>query len=163
MDANAEFERLGAEEEELAFESFSRRDAWNLGSLIVEKTKNNPQPLGLEIYLNQFLVFRYFPAGITRDHELWLNRKRRTVELREISSLRMKRMAEKTGSSVSDWKLDPNDYCLGGGGYPVKIKNTGMIGIILATGTNDIDEHNTIVGAIREYQSSLGKTHETAC
>ncbi|MDR2370336.1 MAG: heme-binding protein [Treponema sp.] len=156
MDAKEEFERLGAEEEELAFKSFSRRDAWNLGSLIVEKTKNNPQPLGLEIYLGGLLVFRYFPAGVTRDHELWLSRKKRTVELREMSSLRMKRMAEKNGSSISDWKLDPNDYFLGGGGYPVNIKNTGMIGVILATGTNDIDEHNAIVGAVREYRASLG-------
>jgi uncharacterized protein (UPF0303 family) len=150
--AKEEYDRLGKEEEDLAFESFSRRDAWNLGSLIVEKTKNNPQPLGLEIYLNGLLVFKYFPDGITRDHELWLNRKHRSVMLREMSSLRLKWMAEKNGSKISDWKLEPNDYFLGGGGYPVKIKKTGMIGLILATGTNDIDEHNSIVEAIREYQ-----------
>jgi uncharacterized protein (UPF0303 family) len=154
MGVAEEFERLGVEEEQLSFSCFSRQDAWNLGSLITEKTKNNPQPLGLEIYLNGFLVFRYFPAGITRDHELWLNRKRRTVELREMSSLRLKWMAEKNNSKISDWKLDPNDYFLGGGGYPIKIKNTGMIGIILATGTNDIDEHNSIVDAIKEYKKN---------
>jgi uncharacterized protein (UPF0303 family) len=61
-------------------------------------------------------------------------------------------MAEKNGSKITDWKLDPNDYCLGGGGYPIKIKNTGMAGAILATGTNDIDEHDSIVAAIREYK-----------
>jgi uncharacterized protein (UPF0303 family) len=155
MDAKGEFERLGKEEEELTFTSFSHRDAWNLGTLIVEKSKNNPQPLGLEIYLNGLLIFRYFPDGITRDHEFWLARKHRTVMLREMSSLRLKYMAEENGSKIIDWKLDPNDYFLGGGGYPIKIKNTGMIGLILATGTNDIDEHNSIVSAIREYQEKI--------
>ncbi|GHV66175.1 hypothetical protein AGMMS49928_00220 [Spirochaetia bacterium] len=153
MNAKEEFERLGKEEEELAFTSFSHRDAWNIAASIVEKTKNDPQPLGFEIYLNGLLIFRYFPTGITQDHEYWLYRKYRTVKLREMSSMRMKWMAEMNNSKITDWKLDPNNYCLAGGGYPIKIKDTGMIGAIVATGTNDTDEHNKIVEAIREYQT----------
>jgi uncharacterized protein (UPF0303 family) len=151
MNALDEFNRLEIEENELSFSVFSRRDAWNVGSLIAEKAKSNPLPLGIEIFLNGLMVFRYYPEGITRDHELWLQRKRHTVEFREMSSLRLKRMAEISGTTLTDWKVDPILFALGGGGYPVKIKNTGMIGSICASGYSDIEDHQIIVDALREY------------
>jgi uncharacterized protein (UPF0303 family) len=154
MNHKEDFERLRLEEEELSFASFSHQDAWNVGSRIVEKAKSNPVPLGVEIVLGGLLVFRYFPDGITRDHELWLERKRRSVESREMSSLRLKQLADMHGQTLSDWKLDANLFVLGGGGYPVKLKNTGMIGSICTSGYIDLDDHQIIVDVLREYKGS---------
>lgn len=149
-DLNKEFVRLGEEEKSLSFDSFSREDAYRLGTLIIQKAQKNPS-LGIEICLNDLMVFRYFPTGITRDHELWLRRKRNSVEFREMSSLRLRIMAEMNNQTLSDWLVDPTNYALGGGGYPINIKDTGMIGSICVTGYADIEDHKIIVDSIREY------------
>ena len=133
-DRRLEFERLGLEEEELSFRSFSREDAYKLGTLIVSKAKVNPQPLGIRIILNGTEVFRYYPTGITKDHELWLERKKKSVEFREMSTWRLKAMAEMNDQKLEDWLIDSTQYALGGGGYPIKILNTGMIGCICVSG-----------------------------
>jgi uncharacterized protein (UPF0303 family) len=154
MNAKEEYDRLGKEEEELSFDHFSRGDAWNVGLRIVEKAKPNPLPLGIEIVLNGLMVFRYYPEGITRDHELWLERKRHTVEFREMSSMRLKWMSVKDGRAVTDWQVDPALFALGGGGYPIKIRNTGLIGSICTSGYVDTEDHQIIVDVLREYINS---------
>jgi uncharacterized protein (UPF0303 family) len=154
VNAKEEYDRLGKEEEELSFDHFSREDAWKVGLGIAEKAKSNPLPLGIEIVLNGLMVFRYYPEGITRDHELWLSRKRHTVEFREMSSMRLKWMSVKDNYSVTDWKVDPALFSLGGGGYPVRIKNTGVIGSICTSGYVDTEDHQIIVDVLREYINS---------
>lgn len=156
-DRKIEFERLGKEEEELSFESFSREDAYELGVLIAIKAKSNPLPLGIRIILNGTEVFRYYPTGITKDHELWLERKRRSVEFREMSTWRLKAMAEMNEQTLEDWLIDPTLYVIGGGGYPIKLVHTGMIGSICVSGYPDLDDHNMIVECIKEIKEAIIK------
>jgi uncharacterized protein (UPF0303 family) len=154
--AQHSYERLGVEEARLSFAGFSREDAYELGKLIREKAKANPAPLGVEIWLNGLMVFRCYPTGITRDHELWLQRKRRSVEFREMSSLRLKAMAEMNHATLADWGLDPRDYALGGGGYPIRVKDTGMIGSICVSGYPDLEDHRIVVDTLTEFIARRG-------
>lgn len=144
------YEKLLQEEMELAFPSFSNEDALRLGQIIMEKAKGNPVPLGVEIVLNGLMVFRYYPSGITRDHEMWLARKRKSVELRDSSSLRLTVYFEQCNATFEDWKLNPNEYCTGGGGYPIRIKGSGVIGSVCASGYADRDDHQIIVDAMKQ-------------
>lgn len=143
------YEELLKEEMELAFPRFTNEDALRLGQIIIEKAKGNPIPLGIEIVLNGLMVFRYYPSGITRDHEMWLSRKRKAVELRESSSMRLTAYLAQANATLSDWKLNEKEYCLGGGGYPIRIKGSGVIGSVCASGYVDTEDHAIIVEAIK--------------
>jgi uncharacterized protein (UPF0303 family) len=107
-------------------------------------------PLGIEIFLNGLEVFRFFPDGITRNHELWLKRKRNSVEFQEMSTWRLKMMAEMKNETLESWLVDPAEYVLGGGGYPIKLRGTGMVGSICVSGYPDIHDHEMVTWGLKK-------------
>ena len=74
------------QEEKFQFDHFSRADALAFGLKLHENAKKQPIPVAIEITVNGLVVFRYFPDGALPDSELWLQRKRRTVDLMQMSS-----------------------------------------------------------------------------
>lgn len=151
------FEELGREEETLEFPQFSREDAWNLGVLVSNNAAGYGVPAGVEVYQNGLLVFRRYPEGITRDHELWLRRKYRMVEYREMSSQRVQMLARQNGQTLKDWHLDENEYCYWAGGFPIRVRGTGMVGAVCVSGLPGEGDHEVITDSIRQYLSGAGK------
>lgn len=141
-----------AEEKNLVFEKFSREDAFKLGCLLYENSKKYPDPCCFEITVNGLVVFRYFPTGTIADSELWLARKRNTVQLMEMSSLHFLAWLETNDETVEGRKLDANQYAAGGGGFPIILKDTGMIGSICVSGMPDhLTDHEILVNTIAQF------------
>ena len=137
------------EEERLQFTSFSRADALALGLRLVEDAKAFPDPVAVEITVNGLVVFRYFPDGARLDSELWLARKRRSVELMDMSSLHFLAWLEANGETLESRKLPADDYAAGGGGFPIRVRGTGMIGSVCGSGLPDHrDDHRLVTGAL---------------
>lgn len=137
------------EEERLQFTSFSRADALALGLRLVEDAKAFPDPVAVEITVNGLVVFRYFPDGARLDSELWLARKRRSVELMDMSSLHFLAWLEANGETLEGRKLPADDYAAGGGGFPIRVRGTGMIGSVCVSGLPDHrDDHRLVTGAL---------------
>ena len=137
------------EEERLQFTSFSRADALALGLRLVEDAKAFPDPVAVEITVNGLVVFRYFPDGARLDSELWLARKRRSVELMDMSSLHFLAWLEVNGETLESRKLPADDYAAGGGGFPIRVRGTGMIGSVCVSGLPDHrDDHRLVTGAL---------------
>ena len=137
------------EEERLQFTSFSRADALALGLRLVEDAKTFPDPVAVEITVNGLVVFRYFPDGARLDSELWLARKRRSVELMDMSSLHFLAWLEANGETLESRKLPADDYAAGGGGFPIRVRGTGMIGSVCVSGLPDHrDDHRLVTGAL---------------
>lgn len=137
------------EEERLQFASFSRADALALGLRLVEDAKAFPDPVAVEITVNGLVVFRYFPDGARLDSELWLARKRRSVELMDMSSLHFLAWLEANGETLESRKLPADDYAAGGGGFPIRVRGTGMIGSVCVSGLPDHrDDHRLVTGAL---------------
>ena len=137
------------EEERLQFTSFSRADALALGLRLVEDAKAFPDPVAVEITVNGLVVFRYFPDGARLDSELWLARKRRSVELMDMSSLHFLAWLEANGETLESRKLPVDDYAAGGGGFPIRVRGTGMIGSVCVSGLPDHrDDHRLVTGAL---------------
>jgi len=63
-------------ENKYQFDGFYNEDALEIGLLILETAKKYPGPVAVEITINNFTVFRYFPENRTRIHERWLNAKK---------------------------------------------------------------------------------------
>lgn len=139
------------QEEKFQFERFSRRDALNIGLKLIENAEKQAQPVAVEITVNGLVVFRYFMEGSKPESELWLARKRNAVDLMETSSLRFFAELEDAGESFADRKLDPNEYAAGGG-FPIRLRGTGVIGSICVSGYPDhVDDHQLIINTLAEY------------
>ncbi len=51
----------------------------------------------------------------------------------------------------ADRKLDPNEYAAGGG-FPIRLRGTGVIGSICVSGYPDhVDDHQLIINTLAEY------------
>lgn len=142
------------QEQELQFEWFSREDALRLGLLLHANAEPLGAPVAIEITVNGLVVFRFFPEGAGLDNELWLTRKRRTVELMGMSSLRFAAWLESEGETMQDRKLDAAQYAAGGGGFPLALRGTGIIGSICVSGLPHLDDHQLIVDTLREWLGS---------
>ena len=139
------------QEEKLQFDHFSRADALALGLKLHENAKKQPIPVAVEITVNGLVVFRYFPDGALPDSELWLQRKRNTVELMEMSSLHFLAWLEENGETMESRKLQADDYAAGGGGFPIRLRGTGVIGSVCVSGMPDhMDDHRLVVDALAE-------------
>lgn len=144
------YKELQEIEEQLVFTSFSRADALRLGELVNEVSKDYPEPVATEIVINGLVVYRYFQDGARLDSELWLERKRNAVELMSMGSLRFGKMLEDDGCGLSDRKLVDYDYAPGGGGMPIVLKDTGMIGSACVSGEpDDWDDQQIITKAMQ--------------
>ena len=139
------------QEERFQFDHFSRADALALGLKLNENAGKQPVPVAIEITVNGLIVFRYFPDGAMPDSELWLQRKRRTVDLMHMSSLRFLAWLEENGETMEDRKLPAHDYAAGGGGFPIRLRGTGVIGSICVSGMPDHrDDHQLIINTLAE-------------
>ena len=139
------------QEEKLQFDHFSRADALALGLKLHENAKKQPIPVAVEITVNGLVVFRYFPDGALPDSELWLQRKRNTVELMEMSSLHFLAWLEENGETMESRKLPADDYAAGGGGFPIRLRGTGVIGSVCVSGMPDhMDDHRLVVDTLAE-------------
>ena len=126
------------QEEKFQFEHFSREDALKIGLKLHENAKE--QPVAVEITVNGLVVFRYFAEGAKPDSELM-----------ETSSLRFFAELEDAGETFADRKLDPNEYAAGGG-FPIRLRGTGVIGSICVSGYPDhVDDHQLIINTLAEY------------
>ncbi len=154
-EAQKRFLELEAQEKALIFDSFSRADALSVGLKILDLAKSYSDPIAVEIALNGLVVFRHFSDGSIADSSLWLERKRNSVELMSMSSLRFNFWLERANMTLEDRKLSPDDYVAGGGGFPVALKNTGMIGSICVSGLpNGQDDHDLIVAALKDLKTN---------
>ena len=148
------FESLTEVEQELVFTSFSRADALRLGQLINEASAGYSEPIATEITINGLVVYRYFQDGSLPDSELWLERKRNAVELMQMGSLRFGCWLEKNGESLESRKLNPDDYAPGGGGMPIVLKGTGVIGSVCVSGEpNHLDDQAIVTQALRQLKA----------
>ncbi len=156
QDAKTKFETLQELENTLAFDTFSREDALKLGLMLYENAKTYGEPISIEITINGLSVFRYFAEGSVQDSALWLSRKRNSVDLMSMSTLRFLYWLEMIGETLEDRKLQPNDYAAGGGGFPIRLKGTGVVGSICVSGLmKHEDDHQLIVDSIQQFLDAV--------
>lgn len=147
-----ELHRLKQQEEQLQFAHFSADDAWSLGCMLVETAKKRALQPAFEITCNDYVLFRYGFAATNLHNEQWLRRKYNTVQTTHMSSLRAGLMLELSGEDPErDWHLSTTDYAFLGGGFPLTLRGTGVIGAICCSGLPHRTDHQIVVDTIAAY------------
>jgi len=145
-------EQLLQEEQELQFKRFNEETAWQIGSQLVERAKNENLPVTIDITRSEHQLFHYSLPGTSADNDEWIKRKVRLVYRFGHSSFYIGQLLKSQGKRIEDVYLIPEEqYAPHGGSFPIIIKETGLVGTITVSGLAQEDDHKLVVQEIRNY------------
>lgn len=139
------------EEEELQFERFTNEQAFELGQLIVKTAERKGAALTIEIERNGQQLFHYAMPGTAADNDDWVRRKSRLVNRVGMSSYRYRLWLERRGQTMQQRGLDEFLYAASGGGFPIRIRNVGVIGAVAVSGLPQEQDHALVTECVREF------------
>lgn len=143
---------LEMQEEILQFSHFTNEDAWELGCIIVLEAKRRKLSVSVSIRLNNgYTVFQYAADGTNLQNENEMTRKQNVVKILERSSLHTYMMLQKREESLTDWHLDAKDCAAGGGGFPIRVEEVGVIGSVTVSGIDHVSDHDLMIKSISRY------------
>ncbi|MDD3347535.1 heme-degrading domain-containing protein [Oscillibacter sp.] len=139
------------EEETLCFSAFSNEDALTLGLKIIEKAKQRGVAVAIDITVNGTELFHYTMQGANARNAMWIKRKQNMVQVSQISSLHAGQFLESEGKDQwKNWRLNDTDYTCLGGGFPILLKGTGVIGAVACSGLPHEEDHRLLVDSISD-------------
>lgn len=145
------------QEELLRFDHFSSRDAWNLGSFLVQRVFDRGIDMAISIRkLNGNIVFQYATQNTSLSNQQWMQRKFNTVCLTEGSSLRAWATAELKGQSLSDQGISSKDYAFCGGGFPIRLKSGELVAVLIVSNLPHKQDHGFIIDSLTEWLDVCG-------
>ena len=125
---------LDMQEDILQFTHFTNADAWELGTMILMEARRRGAQVGIMI----------------RNVEL-MRRKSNSVLLTERSSLQLYMAATNAPESVKQMVLDPKEYAMLGGGFPICVEEVGVVATVAVSGMGQVSDHDVIVKCISKY------------
>lgn len=148
---------LRAQEAALVFPSFDEATAFAIGAAIRDGALAHSLPIIVDIRLWDRQLFYAALPGSTATNANWARRKRNVVRLLHRSSYRLvleKNLPDRTFPASEG--LDPADYVLAGGGFPINVVGVGVIGAIAVSGLPERQDHEIIIAALCAH---LGLDH----
>jgi Uncharacterized conserved protein len=146
-------EDLLAEEDRVRLERFDYDFAWTLGCEIRRMASQANLPIAIEIAHAGNPVFTTLLPGASPDNGIWVKRKRAVVERFHRSSLYMRLLCERNGVDFNTrYRLSADEFAASGGGFPLRLHNSGVVGVAAVSGLPDIEDHRIIVQAIANLE-----------
>lgn len=140
------------EEAMLQFKHFSNYDALSVGKMLINASLIRQVNPAFEIVINGFTVFRFAFPLTNRLNDIWLKKKCNTVNTVHMSSLHLGLLLQSNNEELEkDWGLTSTEYATIGGGFPIIIKNTGVIGSVCASGLAHEEDHQLVVDTLKQY------------
>ena len=139
------------QEDELQLHYFNHRTAWELGNLIKLAADKLSAAVAIEIYAFEQVLFSYAMQGTAKDHQEWLRRKRQSVlRFGHSSYYQGQYNASKNRDFEAQPHIDPKEYCAHGGSFPIRVKNSGMVGAVTVSGLPQEMDHQLVIDGLRE-------------
>jgi uncharacterized protein (UPF0303 family) len=136
----------------LRFKKFDEADAWALGQIMRDLATRKSLPMVLDIRIGDRPMFYFAMPGTTPENPDWVRRKVNTVMRFHKSSYRVGREYEDRGAGFDISRgIDVMDYANAGGGFPLHIIGTGVVGAITVSGIPQREDHNFVTEAIATF------------
>lgn len=144
-----------AQEKGLVFSSFDENIAWKIGCMLHERAVAETLSLAIDIRFFDRQLFFAATHGVVADNHDWVRRKARTVQRFLCSSYRVAHELALEETNIEQrYFLSPVEYAACGGGFPITIRNVGVIGSVVVSGLPDRRDHELVVDALCD---ALGK------
>ncbi|MCI1983807.1 MAG: heme-binding protein [Bifidobacteriaceae bacterium] len=151
-DYKAVLEATTEQEKLLRFETFSNKDALELGMFMASLAYEQNINLAIAIRkLNGALLFHHLTPGTKLANQLWMRRKFNTVSLMERSSLGAWANSHITGEVVSSHGLSDADYVFCGGGFPLRLINGELVAVLTVSSLPHPEDHKFLVNALADF------------
>ena len=149
MSAEDDLKIVRAQEAALVFPRFDEATAFAIGTALRDRALADNLPIIIDIQLWDRPLFYAALPGSSATNANWARRKRNVVRLMLKSTYRLvleKNRPDRT-FPVGEG-LDPADYVLAGGGFPITVAGAGVIGVIAVSGLPERDDHGIVVAAL---------------
>jgi uncharacterized protein (UPF0303 family) len=140
------------QESTLTLPGFTPDFAWQIGTTLRDLAIARNLPLVIDV--RRFgsphqPLFYCALDGTSPDNARWVERKVNVVARFHKSSYHVGRLLELSGLSFFDrYGLPAEDYATHGGGFPLNVKGTGIVGSVTVSGLPQRDDHNLVVEAL---------------
>jgi uncharacterized protein (UPF0303 family) len=145
-------EQLLEHERELVLPSLSNDDALDLGLTVLRLARERGLPVLIEVRRWPQTLFRAALPGVVPDNDSWVDAKARVVQRFGHSTLH-ERVKHETAGTTFEAKtgLQLGEYAAHGGGFPLAVAGTGVVGVLLVSGLPQVEDHQLAVEALRAY------------
>lgn len=150
------------EEQELQFQSFSSKDALQLGLTFISIAEEYGKGgIGIKIERNRQVLFSHLMDGTMVENEYWYNRKKNVVDRYNHSSAYVEEMFLAQGTTFAEsGLLNPEEFQAVGGSFPLIIKHVGAVGSITVCGLTGELDHKICVEGIRRFLKTVHNAKE---
>ncbi len=147
-----EVRALEEHERRLVFDRFGNDDAWELGALLVALARERGAAVTIGIRRGAQRLFHCALPGTSADNDAWIARKSAVVEHYGESSFLVGARFRAKGRTFEDSsRLDPDRFAAHGGAFPVRLRGTGVVGVVAVSGLPQADDHALVVEALERY------------
>ena len=152
MSLETDIAQIARQEQELRFTSFGEDDAWTLGSLMRKVAVERELPFVIDIRIGNRPLFYTALPGSTPENPDWVRRKVNTVYRFHRSSYRVGReyQLQKKAFDASRG-IDPMDHAPAGGGFPIHLVGTGVVGAVTVSGVPQRQDHEFVVEMLSRF------------
>lgn len=154
MTVSHTLESLTEEQEALGLKRFDYATAWRLGARMQAEAEALRLPVAIEVTHGETMVFFALLQGATPDNVDWTRRKRAVALRFHQSSLYMRLLCEKHGWDFAQrFRLSADGFAASGGGIPICVEGTGVVGAAAVSGLPDVEDHALVADALRYIRS----------
>lgn len=149
MSVETDLTIIAEQEQELVFERFDEDTAAEIGGYVREAAKAIGRGVVVGVYLWDRTMYFAATPGATSGNRAWAERKTGTVKLLLKSSYRaVLERGDKPRLLEPQWALEPTEYALAGGAFPIVVKGIGVVGAVAVSGLTERDDHEFARSAI---------------
>ncbi len=142
--------RVKRQEQELALPRFDEDVAFALGSAIRARALAEGLSLVVDIRTWDRQLFFAATGGTSADNAEWVRRKINSVRRFQRASYRL--VLERGEAPFSPQSgVDPADYVIAGGGFPIRVTGAGIVGALTISGLPGRDDHGVAVDALCDH------------
>ncbi len=149
MAAQEDLQVVAEQERVLVWARFGAPESWAVGSALRAEALRCGAAMSFEVTVAGRLLFACATDGAAAGQADWIRRKRNTVMRFGRSSYALGLELALSGKSLGERHgLELKDFAMHGGGVPVLLAGTGVVGSVVASGLDQRVDHAMVVEAM---------------
>ena len=149
MAAQEDLQVVAEQERVLVWARFGAPESWAVGSALRAEALRRGAAMSFEVTVAGRLLFACATDGAAAGQADWIRRKRNTVMRFGRSSYALGLELALSGKSLGERHgLELKDFAMHGGGVPVLLAGTGVVGSVVASGLDQRVDHAMVVEAM---------------
>ncbi|MEI7667610.1 MAG: heme-binding protein [Erysipelotrichaceae bacterium] len=143
-------ENIAQEEQKFIFNSFNANVAYKIGQVLSKKAIQQKLPIVIDISTAKQTLYHFAAFGSSANNENFIRRKRNTVFLFGHSTKWVAAKVKGDANAMHQrYATTDQDYSILEGGFPIFVKNMGLVAVACISGLTEQEDHALVVEALK--------------